>query len=157
MANIVEAGLSAKGKKFAIIVSRFNDFITNRLCEGAQDALERSGAEKTDISIVKVPGAFEIPLVAQKLVQTKKFDAVICVGAVIRGATSHYDYVCAEVSKGIAHITLESGISVMFGILTTDTIEQAIERAGTKAGNKGWETAVGAIEMTNLIDEIGRI
>jgi len=127
------------------------------LSEGAQDALIRSGAEKTDVTIVKVPGAFEIPLAAQKLANAKKFDAIICVGAVIRGATSHYDFVCAEVSKGIAHITLDAGIPVMFGILTTDTIEQAIERAGTKAGNKGWDTAMGAIEMTNLMDEIGQI
>ncbi len=152
MPNIIEAGLQAKGKKFGIIASRFNDFITGRLIEGALDALTRSGAEDRDITILKVPGAFEIPMAAKKMAGLGTFDALICLGAVIRGATSHYDYVCAEVSKGIAAVSLEAGIPVMFGILTTETIEQAIERAGTKAGNKGFDVALGAIEMANLSD-----
>ncbi|WP_022667971.1 6,7-dimethyl-8-ribityllumazine synthase [Desulfospira joergensenii] len=150
MPQIIEAGLQAQGKKFGIIVSRFNDFITSKLVEGAVDALIRSGADDKDIDLIKVPGAFEIPLAAQKLAGLKRYDAVICLGAVIRGATTHYDYVCAEVSKGIAAVSLEAGIPVMFGILTTETIEQAIERSGTKAGNKGFEVALGAIEMANL-------
>ena len=154
MPQIIEASLKADGKKYGIIVSRFNDFITGKLCEGALDALIRSGAKDEDISILKVPGAFEIPLAAQKLATMKKFDAIICLGAVIRGATSHYDYVCAEVSKGIAAVSLEAGIPVMFGILSTDTIEQAIERAGTKAGNKGFEVALGAVEMANLCQDL---
>lgn len=152
MPKIIEADLQAKGKKFGIIVSRFNDFITGRLLDGAVDALVRSGAADKDITVVKVPGAFEIPLAAQKMVRHGKYDAVICLGAVIRGATTHYDYVCAEVSKGIAAVSLESDVPVMFGILTTETIEQAIERAGTKAGNKGFEVALGAVEMANLSD-----
>ena len=142
MPQIIDANLSAQGKKFGIIVSRFNDFITSKLVEGALDALIRSGAQDQDIVIVKVPGAFEIPLAAQKMAAARQYDAIICLGAVIRGATSHYDYVCAEVSKGIASVSLESGLPVMFGILTTETIEQAIERAGTKAGNKGFDTAL---------------
>jgi 6,7-dimethyl-8-ribityllumazine synthase len=156
MPQIIDANLSARGKKFGIIVSRFNDFITSKLVDGAMDALIRSGAQDQDITIVKVPGAFEIPLAAQKMAGAKKYDAVICLGAVIRGATSHYDYVCAEVSKGIASVSLETGIPVMFGILTTETIEQAIERAGTKAGNKGFDTALGAIEMANLGEILGK-
>ncbi len=156
MPQIIDANLSAKGKKFGIIVSRFNDFITSKLVEGALDALIRSGARDQDITIVKVPGAFEIPLAAQKMASAKQYDAIICLGAVIRGATSHYDYVCAEVSKGIASVSLESGLPVMFGILTTETIEQAIERAGTKAGNKGFDTALGAIEMANLGEILGK-
>lgn len=154
MPKIIEAGLQAKGKKFGIIASRFNDFITARLIDGALDALIRSGAEDKDITLLKVPGAFEIPLAAQKMAKLGKFDALICLGAVIRGATTHYDYVCAEVSKGIASVSLESGIPVMFGILTTETIEQAIERAGTKAGNKGFDVALGAVEMANLSDSL---
>ncbi len=154
MSNIVEAKLNAEGRRFAIIASRFNDFITNRLVEGAEDALVRNGAESKTIDIIKVPGAFEIPLTAKKVVMRKKHDAVICVGAIIRGATSHYDYVCAELTKGISHVSLETGIPVMFGVLTTDTIEQAIERAGSKSGNKGWDAALGAIEMVNLLEEI---
>ena len=154
MPKIIEAGLQAQGKKFGIIVSRFNDFITGRLVDGAVDALVRSGADDNDITLLKVPGAFEIPLAAQQMVKQGGWDAIICLGAVIRGATSHYDYVCAEVSKGIASVSLESGIPVMFGILTTETIEQAIERAGTKAGNKGFEVAQGAIEMANLSDRL---
>jgi 6,7-dimethyl-8-ribityllumazine synthase len=156
MPQIIDANLSAQGKKFGIIVSRFNDFITSKLVEGALDALIRSGAQDQDIVIVKVPGAFETPLAAQKMAAARQYDAIICLGAVIRGATSHYDYVCAEVSKGIASVSLESGLPVMFGILTTETIEQAIERAGTKAGNKGFDTALGAIEMANLGEILGK-
>jgi 6,7-dimethyl-8-ribityllumazine synthase len=156
MPNIIEAGLVAQGKRFGIIASRFNDFITDRLVGGAVDALTRSGAKDADIDIVKVPGAFEIPLVAQKLARNKKYHAIICLGAVIRGATPHFDYVCAEASKGIAHASMESGIPIIFGILTTDTIEQAIERAGTKAGNKGWSAAVAAIEMANLMEAVDK-
>lgn len=154
MPHIIEAGLQAKGKKFGIIVSRFNDFITGKLMEGALDALVRSGADDNDIAVLKVPGAFEIPLAAQKMAAMGKWDAIICLGAVIRGATTHYDYVCAEVSKGIASVSLETGIPVMFGILTTESIEQAIERAGTKAGNKGFEVALGAVEMANLSGQL---
>lgn len=150
MPQIIEANLSAAGKKFGIIASRFNDFIVGKLVEGAVDALTRSGAKDKDIAVLKVPGAFEIPLAAQKMAAQKKYDAIICLGAVIRGATTHYDYVCAEVSKGIASVSLEAGVPVMFGILTTETIEQAIERAGTKAGNKGFDVALGAVEMANL-------
>jgi 6,7-dimethyl-8-ribityllumazine synthase len=156
MPKIIEGELLAKGKRFAIIVSRFNDFITDRLLGGAMDALVRSGAKDQDITVVKVPGAFEIPLVAKKMAEKKGVDAIICLGAVIRGATGHYDYVCAEVSKGIAHVSLESAMPVIFGILTTDTIEQAIERAGAKAGNKGWSAAVSAIEMVNLMGAVDR-
>ncbi len=156
MPRIIEAGLTATGKKFGIIASRFNDFITARLVEGAVDALLRSGALDKDIHIVKVPGAFEIPLVAKKLAAQKKYDAIICLGAVIRGATTHYDYVCAEVSKGIASVSMDADVPVMFGILTTETIEQAIERAGTKAGNKGFDVAMGAIEMANLCKTLGK-
>jgi 6,7-dimethyl-8-ribityllumazine synthase len=157
MPQIIDAKLSAQGKKFGIIVSRFNDFITAKLVDGAMDALVRSGAKDQDIVIVKVPGAFEIPLTARIMASQKKYDAIICLGAVIRGATSHYDYVCAEVSKGIASVSLDSGVPVMFGILTTETIEQAIERAGTKAGNKGFEVAMGAIEMANLGEILGKM
>lgn len=151
MPNIIQSSLTSEGKKFAIVVSRFNDFITERLVGGAVDALTRSGTKDEDIDIIKVPGAFEIPLLAQKAVQTEKYDAVICLGAVIRGATPHFDYVCAEVSKGVAHVSLEANIPVIFGVVTTDTIEQAIERAGTKAGNKGFDCALSAIEMANLM------
>ncbi len=156
MPTTIEAKLIAEGKKFAIVVSRFNDFITDRLVGGAVDALIRSGALDADIDIVKVPGAFEIPLVAKKLAKKNEYDAVICLGAVIRGATPHFDYVCAEVSKGIAAVSLEHEIPVIFGIVTTDSIEQAIERAGTKAGNKGWHAAISAIEMANLMEDMGR-
>ncbi len=154
MPKIIEAGLQAQGKKFGIIASRFNDFITARLLDGAIDALIRSGAEDKDITILKVPGAFEIPLAAKKMLKHGTYDAIICIGAVIRGATSHYDYVCAEVSKGIATVSLEADIPVMFGILTTESIEQAIERAGTKAGNKGFDTALAAVEMANLSESL---
>lgn len=150
----IEGNLVAQGKKFAIVASRFNEFIVNKLVSGAEDAFIRHGVNEDDISLVWVPGAFEIPLAAKKLANSGKFDAVVCVGAVIRGATSHYDYVCNEVSKGIASVGLSSGIPVIFGIVTTENIEQAIERSGTKAGNKGFDAAVSAIEMVNLFDNI---
>ena len=156
MPNIIEAGLNAEGKKFVIIASRFNDFITDRLVSGAVDALVRNGADDKDIDIVKVPGSFEIPLVAKKSADTGRYDAVICLGAVIRGATPHFDYVSAEVSKGVAAVGLESSIPVIFGVITTDNIEQAIERAGTKAGNKGWSAALSAVEMANLIEVLDK-
>jgi 6,7-dimethyl-8-ribityllumazine synthase len=156
MANLIEGNLLAEGKKFALVVSRFNDFITDRLVSGAVDALTRSGTKDEDITIVKVPGAFEIPLMAKKLAGKKKYHAVICLGAVIRGATPHFEYVSSEVAKGIATVGLESEIPVIFGIVTTDTIEQAIERAGSKAGNKGWSAAVTAVEMVNLIEAVDR-
>jgi len=155
MPKIVEANLIAEGKKFAIVVSRFNDFISERLVGGAVDALVRCGAKDDDIDLVKVPGAFEIPLIAKKMSQKKKYDAVICLGAVIRGATPHFDYVSAEVSKGIAVVSIDSEIPVIFGIITTDTLEQAIERAGAKAGNKGFSAAMAAVEMANLLETIG--
>ncbi len=154
MPKIIEAKLQAEGKKFALVVSRFNDFITDKLLGGAVDGLLRSGARDKDVEIVKVPGAFEIPLMAKKMAATGRFNAVICLGAVIRGTTPHFEYVSAEVSKGIAKIGLESEIPVIFGIVTTDTIEQAIERAGTKAGNRGWDAAITAIEMANLIEVV---
>ncbi len=151
---IKEGNLLGTGKRFAIIGSRFNEFITTKLIGGAMDGLIRHDVDEKNITTIWVPGAFEIPLVAKKAALSGKYDAIICVGAVIRGATSHYDYVCSEVSKGIAHIGLETGVPVMFGILTTDSIEQAVERAGTKAGNKGFDCAMGAIEMVNLLAEI---
>jgi len=154
MPNIIEGQLLGEGRKFALIVSRFNDFISDRLMGGALDALLRSGVKDEDIDIVKVPGSFEIPLVAKKMVNKKKYDAVICLGAVIRGATPHFEYVSAEVSKGIATVSIESEVPVIFGIITTDTIEQAIERAGTKAGNKGWSSAMSALEMANLVEVV---
>ena len=149
--QVLEGQLLAEGLKIGIIAARFNEFITSKLLCGAMDAIVRHGGKKEDVTVAWVPGAFEIPLVAQKMANSKKYDAIICLGAVIRGSTSHYDYVCAEVSKGIAHVGMDSGIPVMFGVLTTDTIEQAIERAGTKAGNKGFDCAVGAIEMADLL------
>jgi 6,7-dimethyl-8-ribityllumazine synthase len=154
MPGIIEGKLDASGKKYAIIVARFNDFITDRLTGGAIDALVRHGAEDGDIEIIKVPGAFEIPLIAKKVAAKQKYDAVICLGAVIRGATPHFEYVSSEAAKGIAVVSLETGVPVVFGVLTTDTIEQAIERAGSKAGNKGVEAAMSAIEMANLIKEL---
>ena len=154
MPKFHEAKLIAEGKKFALVVSRFNDFITAKLLSGALDALVRSGAADEDLEVVKVPGAFEIPLVAKKMAKTGRFDAVICLGAVIRGSTPHFDYVSAEVSKGIAMVGMESEIPIIFGVITTDTIEQAIERAGTKAGNKGWSAAIDAVEMANLFELI---
>lgn len=155
MAKTLEAHLNAEGKKFALVVSRFNEFITDKLLSGALDALVRSGAKDSDIQIVKVPGAFEIPLVAKKMATKKKINAIICLGAVIRGATPHFEYVSAEVSKGVAQVSLESEVPIIFGIVTTDTIEQAIERAGTKAGNKGWSAAMAAVEMANLLEVVG--
>jgi 6,7-dimethyl-8-ribityllumazine synthase len=154
MPNLFEGKISAEGFRFAIIVSRFNDFIGSKLAEGAIDALKRHGADEKQISVFKVPGAFEIPMTAKKLVKADKYDAVICLGAVIRGATPHFDYVAAEVSKGIAVVSLESNIPVTFGVLTTDNLEQAIERAGSKVGNKGWDAAMAAMEMVNLYKEM---
>jgi 6,7-dimethyl-8-ribityllumazine synthase len=150
MPNIIEGNLDAKGLKFGILVSRFNSFICERLLEGSLDALLRHGASDGDIDVARVPGAFEIPLAAAKMADTGKYDAIICLGAVIRGATPHFDYVAAEVSKGIAHVSLDSGVPIAFGVLTTDSIEQAIERAGTKSGNKGFDAAMTAIETVNL-------
>jgi 6,7-dimethyl-8-ribityllumazine synthase len=154
MVTYIEGDLQAAGKKFGIIVSRFNSFVSERLLEGALDSLLRSGAEEGAIDVVRVPGAFEIPLMAQKMARSGNYDAVICLGAVIRGATSHYDLVANEAAKGIAQAGLDSGVPTIFGVLTTDTIEQAIERAGSKAGNKGSEAAMAAIEMINLLNQI---
>ena len=154
MPKVVEGQLSAEGFRFGIIVSRFNDFICSRLVEGAMDALLRHGATEEKVSVIKVPGAFEIPPTAKKLAASGRYDAVICLGAVIRGSTPHFDYVAAEVSKGIANVALESKVPVSFGVLTTDNLEQAIERAGSKSGNKGYEGAVAAIEMVNLFKEL---
>jgi 6,7-dimethyl-8-ribityllumazine synthase len=151
MAKILEGKLSAAGLRFALIVSRFNDFVVGRLQEGAIDAIVRHGGDEKNIEIIKVPGAFEIPLIAKKAAKSGKYDAVICLGAVIRGATPHFDYVAAEVSKGIATVGLETEIPITFGVLTTDNIEQAIERAGSKSGNKGWDAAASAIEMVSLL------
>lgn len=156
MPHVIEGTLSAGGKRFGLVVSRFNDFITDKLTAGAIDALTRCGAAPEAIDIVKVPGAFEIPLVAQKMAAAGRYDAIVCLGAVIRGATPHFDYVSAEVSKGIAQVSLASGVPVIFGVVTTDTIEQAIERAGTKAGNKGWSAAISAVEMANLMGQVER-
>jgi len=149
-----EGNFSATGKRFGIIVSRFNELITSKLLEGAKDALFRHGVEKNDVDVTWVPGAFEIPLATKMMAQSGNYNALITLGAVIRGATSHYDVVCSEVSKGVSQVSLSSGIPCMFGVLTTDTIEQALERAGTKAGNKGWETAMGAIEMASLTAQL---
>ncbi|HEX8960174.1 MAG TPA: 6,7-dimethyl-8-ribityllumazine synthase [Geobacteraceae bacterium] len=150
MPKFIEGKLDAAGLKFGIVVGRFNSFIGDRLLEGAVDALVRHGAQDGDIEVARVPGAFEIPLATQKMAATGKYDALICLGAVIRGATPHFDYVAAEVSKGIAQVSLKSGVPIAFGVLTTDSIEQAIERAGTKAGNKGFEAAMTAIETAQL-------
>lgn len=154
MPKFIEGKLNAEGLSFGIVVGRFNSFIGERLLEGALDALVRHGADDAQITVVRVPGAFEIPLAARKLAQKGEHQAVICLGAVIRGSTPHFDYVAGEVSKGVAHVSLETGIPVIFGVLTTDTIEQAIERAGTKAGNKGFDAAVTAIETANLFREM---
>ena len=154
MSNVIEGHLDAGGLRFGLVVSRFNSFICDRLVEGAVDALVRHGADAGHIDIAKVPGAFELPLAAQRLAQSGRYDALICLGAVIRGSTPHFDYVAAEVSKGLASVGLASGLPVAFGVLTTDTIEQAIERAGTKAGNKGFEAAVTAIEMANFLKKL---
>jgi 6,7-dimethyl-8-ribityllumazine synthase len=152
--KIVEGELQAKGLKFGIVTSRFNDFITSRLLEGAHDALLRHGAKEGDITVVKVPGSFEIPLAAKKMASKKAYNAIICLGTIIRGATSHFEYIAAEVSKGIATVSFETGIPVTFGVITTDTIEQAIERSGSKSGNKGWDAAVSAIEMAQLLKKL---
>jgi len=152
--KVIEGKLWAEGFRFGIVVSRFNSFITERLLEGALDCLKRHGCRKEDIEIVWVPGSFEIPLIAKKMAEKDTYNAVIALGAVIRGETPHFDYVAAEVSKGIAAVSLESEKPVIFGVLTTDTVEQAIDRAGTKAGNKGWEAALTAIEMVNLLKEM---
>jgi len=156
MAKTLEGKLIAKGLKFGMVLSRFNNFIAERLLEGALDALKRSGAEEEDCAVARVPGAFEIPLAAKKMLKTGRYDAIICLGCVIRGATPHFQYIATEVTKGIAHLSLESEIPISFGVLITDTIEQAIERAGTKVGNKGFDAAMSAIEMANLMKEIGK-
>lgn len=147
----IEGDLNAQGLRFGIVVSRFNDFITSRLLDGALDALYRHGAQEDDIELVRVPGSFEIPLASKKLAQKGTFDAIICLGAVIRGATPHFEYVAAEVSKGIASASLETGVPISFGVITSDTIEQAVERAGSKSGNKGWDAAMTAIEMAQVM------
>ncbi len=154
MVKVFEGQLVSEGLKIGIIVARFNEFINSKLLGGALDGLKRHGVKEEDIAIAWVPGAFEIPLVAQKMAESKKYDAVICLGTVIRGSTTHYDYVCSEVSKGVAHVGMATGVPTIFGVLTTESIEQAIERAGTKAGNKGFEAAVTAIEMANLLKNI---
>lgn len=149
-----EGKVVSEGIKVGIVASRFNEFITSKLLSGAMDGLVRHDVREEDVDVAWVPGAFEIPLIAKKMAESGKYDAVICLGAVIRGATSHYDLVCNEVAKGVAHVSLEAGVPVLFGVVTTDTIEQAIERAGTKAGNKGYDCATSAIEMVNLIKKI---
>ncbi|PIE58012.1 MAG: 6,7-dimethyl-8-ribityllumazine synthase [Desulfobulbus propionicus] len=154
MANFFEGNLQGNGRTVGIVVARFNAFISEKLLEGALDALVRSGVNSEDVDVARVPGAFEIPLVAQKMARSGKYDAVICLGVVIRGATPHFDYVAGEVAKGSAQVMLDTGVPVLFGVLTTETIEQAIERAGSKAGNKGAEVAVGALEMINLVETI---
>jgi len=154
MPNVKKGELNAAGKKFAIVVSRFNEFITAKLLDGAVDCLLRHGAADGDIDVIWVPGSFEIPLVARRVTRAKKHHAVICLGAVIRGATPHFDFIAAEVSKGVAQVALESGVPTLFGVLTTDTIEQAIERAGAKAGNKGADAALAAIELANLMTQL---
>lgn len=154
MPKTIEGKIVAKGMRFGIVASRFNDFISGRLIEGAVDALVRAGADEKDVQLVRVPGAFELPLAAKKMAKSGRYDAVICLGAVIRGATPHFDYISAEVSKGIAVVGLETEIPVVFGVLTTDTLEQAIERAGSKSGNKGWDAAMTAIEMVDLFRKL---
>ena len=154
MSKIIEGNLEAKNYRFGIIVSRFNSFISDRLLEGTIDTLKRHGADVDQLTIVKAPGAFELPLVAKKMADSKKYDALICLGAVIRGGTPHFEYVSSEMTKGIALVSLQSGLPIAFGVLTTDSVEQAIERAGTKAGNKGVEAAMSAIEMVNLLGAI---
>jgi len=151
MAILFEGQLLAEGLKFGVVVARFNEFISGKLLNGALDGLKRHGANEDDLHVAWVPGAFEIPLVAKRMAESKKFDAVICLGCVIRGSTPHFDYVCAEVAKGVGQVNMQTGVPTIFGVLTTDTIEQAIERAGTKAGNKGYDAAMTAIEMGNLL------
>jgi len=155
MSKVFEGVLLGEGLKFGLVASRFNEFVTRKLVEGAQDALVRHGVSQDDIEIAWVPGTFEIPLIARKLAQTKRYDAIICLGAVIRGGTPHAEYIASEVTKGIAWVGLETGLPVIYGVITADTLEQAIERAGTKRGNKGFEAAVSAIEMANLAKSIG--
>jgi 6,7-dimethyl-8-ribityllumazine synthase len=157
MGRILEGKLLGEGLRFAVVVPRFNDFITAKLLEGAMDALRRHGVVEEDVTVARVPGSFEIPLVAKKLAASGKYDAVICLGAVIRGATPHFDYVAAEVAKGVAAVGLQTGVPTIFGVLTTDTIEQAVEREGTKSGNKGFDAAVSAIEMANLLKELNSV
>ena len=155
MANIIEGFITAKDMKVGIVVARFNEFITSKLLGGALDALHRHEAKDEDIDVAWVPGAFEIPVVAKKMAESGKYDAVIALGAVIRGSTTHYDYVCNEVSKGVAQVGLQTGVPTIFGVVTTENIEQAVERAGTKAGNKGTDAAMAAMEMANLLKKIG--
>lgn len=152
--KVIEGELQAKGLKFGIVVSRFNEFITSKLFEGAIDALLRHGAKEEDIDVVRVPGSFEIPLIAKRLAQKGTYNAIICIGAIIRGSTPHFEYIAAEVSKGIATTSMETGVPIAFGVITSDTIEQAIERAGTKSGNKGWDAALTAIEMAQLLKKL---
>ncbi|MBI5188167.1 MAG: 6,7-dimethyl-8-ribityllumazine synthase [Nitrospirae bacterium] len=152
--KIIEGELQAKGLKFGIIVSRFNDFITSKLLDGAMDALLRHGAKEEDVVVVRVPGSFEIPMVARKMALKGTYNAIICLGTIIRGATPHFEYIAAEVSKGIASASMETSVPVAFGIITSDTIEQAVERAGTKSGNKGWDAAITAIEMAQLLKKL---
>jgi 6,7-dimethyl-8-ribityllumazine synthase len=154
MMKIIEGELQAKGLKFGIVVSRFNDFITNKLLDGALDALLRHGVKEEDIDIIKVPGSFEIPMVARRLALKGTYNALICLGTIIRGATPHFEYIAAEVSKGIASASIETGLPIAFGIITSDTIEQAVERAGAKSGNKGWDAAITAIEMAQLLKKL---
>ncbi|MFA5357043.1 MAG: 6,7-dimethyl-8-ribityllumazine synthase [Candidatus Omnitrophota bacterium] len=154
MVKTKEGNLIAKGKKFGVIASRFNDFITKELVSGCLDTLIRHGAQDNDLSVAWVPGAFEVPLVAQKLAKSKSYDALVCLGTVIRGSTPHFDYIASEVAKGVSKVSLDSGLPVIFGIITADTIEQAIERAGTKEGNKGRDAALSAIEMVNLLTQV---
>ncbi len=155
MGKLFEGMLLGEGLKIGVVASRFNEFITRKLLDGAQDALLRHGVAADNIDVAWVPGAFEIPLVAQKLAQTKQYDAVVCIGAIVRGATPHFEYIAAEVTKGIAQVNLTSGVPISYGVITTDTLEQAIERAGTKVGNKGFDAATNAIEMANLLKVIG--
>jgi 6,7-dimethyl-8-ribityllumazine synthase len=154
MPKIFEGKISAEGFRFAIVVSRFNDFISSKLVEGAMDALRRHGVDEGKVSLIKVPGSFEIPSAAKRLAKSDKYDAIICLGAVIRGATPHFDFIASQVAKGVASIALESNIPVTFGVLTTDNLEQAIERAGSKVGNKGWDAAISAMEMVNLFSQL---
>lgn len=154
MPEVKKGLLNAKGKRFALVVSRFNEFVTQKLLDGALDCLFRHQAEEDKITVVWVPGAFELPYAASKLASSKKYDAILCLGAVIRGETPHYDYIANQVTRGVAEITLRTGVPIILGVITTDTLEQAIERAGTKAGNKGWDTAISAIEMIDLFEKI---
>ena len=154
MARILEGHLTAQGFTFGIVASRFNDFITARLLDGALDALRRHGADEDKITVARVPGSYEIPLVAKTMAASRQYDAIICLGTVIRGATPHFEYIASEVAKGVAMVGLETGVPVIFGVLTTDSIEQAVERAGTKSGNKGWDAAISAIEMANLMKHL---